>query len=131
MGQKPSWYPVNLCLDNLDWHWKAQSMVPADYVFGFAVALVIALNLYLGSPRIEGERVAMQWGPNGEPTWYAPKWLAMWGMIVFMAIVRLFIWLASTYAPQHVHGAELGIVIFSLIAAGSHLFVLMKARATL
>jgi hypothetical protein len=54
----------------------------------------------------------------------------MWGMIAFMAAVRLFIWLASTYAPQHVHGVELGIVIFSLIAAGSHLFVLMKARAT-
>ncbi|PWE78689.1 hypothetical protein XF30_19985 [Bradyrhizobium sp. SUTN9-2] len=105
-------------------------MVPADYVFGFAIAVVIGANLYLG-PRIASERVAMQWGPSGEPAWYAPKWLAMWGMIAFMAAVRLFIWLASTYAPQHVHGAELGIVIFSLIAAGSHLFVLMKARAPL
>ncbi|WP_051380463.1 DUF1648 domain-containing protein [Bradyrhizobium sp. WSM1743] len=105
-------------------------MVPADYVFGFAIALVLGLNLYFG-PRIPSERVAMQWGLNGEPTWYAPKWLAMWGMIAFMAAVRLFVWLASTYAPQHVHGAELGIVIFSLIAAGSHLFVLMKARTTL
>lgn len=105
-------------------------MVPADYVFGFAIALVVALNLYLG-PRIESERVAMQWGLNGEPTWYAPKWLAMWGMIVFMAAVRLFIWLATTYATQRVHGAELGLVIFSLIAAGSHLFVLMKARVPL
>lgn len=105
-------------------------MVPADYVFGFAIAFVVGSNLYLGSG-IETERVAMQWGPNGEPTWYAPKWLAMWGMIAFMAAVRLFIWLAWTYAPKHVHGAELGIVIFSLIAAGSHLFILMKARATL
>lgn len=105
-------------------------MVPADYVFGFAIALVVGLNLYLGL-RIASERVAMQWGRNGEPTWHAPKWVAMWGMIAFMVAVRLFIWLASTYAPQHVHGAELGIVIFSLIAAGSHLFVLMKARAPL
>ncbi|WP_377831171.1 DUF1648 domain-containing protein (plasmid) [Bradyrhizobium lupini] len=103
-------------------------MLPADYAFGLALALVIAFNLYFG-PRIERERVAMQWGRNGEPTWYAPKWLAMWGMIVFMTAVRLFIWLASTYAPQRVHGVELGIVIFSVIAAGSHLFVLMKARA--
>lgn len=102
-------------------------MVPADYVFGFAIAVVVGANLYLG-PRIASERVAMQWGPNGEPTWYAPKWLTMWGMIAFMAAVRLFIWLASTYAPQHVHGVELGIVMFSLIAAVSHLFVLMKAR---
>ena len=65
-------------------------MLPADYVFGFAVALVLAFNLYFG-PRIERDRVAMQWGPNGEPTWYAPKWLAMWGIIIFMAAVRLFV----------------------------------------
>jgi Protein of unknown function (DUF1648) len=102
-------------------------MLPADYVFGSAVALVAALNLYFG-PRIERERIAMQWGSNGEPTWYAPKWFAMWGMVVFMVAVRLFIWLASTYAPQSVHSVELGIVIFSVVVAGSHLFVLMKAR---
>jgi hypothetical protein len=47
----------------------------------------------------------------------------MWGMVAFMAAVRLFIWLPSTYAPQRVHGVQLGIVIFSVIAAGSHLFV--------
>ncbi|RXH07479.1 hypothetical protein [Bradyrhizobium guangzhouense] len=105
-------------------------MVPADYVFGFAIASVVGLNLYLG-PRIESGRVAMQWDRSGEPTWYAPKWLAMWGMIAFMAAVRFSIWLASAYQPQHVHGAGLGIVIFSLIAAGSHLFVLMKARTAL
>jgi hypothetical protein len=103
-------------------------MLSADYVFGIAVALVVAFNFYLG-PRIEREHVAMQWGPSGEPTWYAPKWLAMWGMLAFMVAVRLLIWLASTYAPQSVHGVELGIVIFSVIAVGSHLFVLMKARA--
>lgn len=72
-------------------------MLPADIVFGFAVAFVVGLNLYFG-PRIQRERVAMQWSSDGEPTWYAPKWIALWGMIVFMAAVRLFIWLASTYA---------------------------------
>ncbi|MGL3108055.1 hypothetical protein [Bradyrhizobium sp. BR 1432] len=103
-------------------------MLPADYVFGLAVALVVTFNLYFGL-RIDRERIAMQWGRSGDPTWYAPKWFAMWGMVVFMGAVRLFIWLASTYAPRSVHGVELGIVIFSVIAAGSHLFVLMKARA--
>jgi hypothetical protein len=108
--------------------WGSAIMLPADYVFGLALALVVTLNLYFAS-RIERERVAMQWDRNGEPTWYAPKWIMMWGMVAFMAAVRLFIWLASTYAPQRVHGVQLGIVIFSVIAAGSHLFVLMKARA--
>ncbi|MGA7810896.1 DUF1648 domain-containing protein [Bradyrhizobium sp.] len=103
-------------------------MLPADYVFALAVALVVTFNLYFGR-RIERERIPMQWGLNGQPTWYAPKWFAMWGMVVFMGAVRLFIWLVSTHAPQNVHGAELGIVIFSVITTGSHLFILMKARA--
>jgi hypothetical protein len=103
-------------------------MLPADYVSGLAVALVVTLNFYFGR-RIEQDRIAMQWGRNGEPTWSAPKWFAMWGMVVFMGSVRLFIWLVSTYAPQSVHGVELGIVIFSVATLGSHLFVLMKARA--
>lgn len=107
---------------------KAQNMSPADYVFGLAVALFVTLNLYF-APRIERDRIAMQWGRNGEPTWSAPKWFAMWGVVVFMGAVRLFIWLVSTYAPQSVHGVELGIVIFSVVALASHLFVLMKARA--
>lgn len=104
-------------------------MLPADYVFGSAVALVVACNLYFG-PRIERDRIAMQWGSDGEPTWYAPKWVAMWGMVLFMVAVRLFIWLVSTYAPQNVHGVELGIVASSVVAAASHLFVLKKAGTT-
>jgi hypothetical protein len=105
-------------------------MLAADYIFGLAVVFVIACNFYFG-PRIERERIAMQWGSDGEPTWYAPKPLAMWGMLLFMAAVRLFIGLVSTYAPQSVHGVEVGIAGFSVVAAASHLFILMKARAAL
>lgn len=36
-------------------------MLPADYAFGLALAVVVAFNLYFG-PRVERERVAMQWG---------------------------------------------------------------------
>ena len=102
-------------------------MFPADYVFGAAIALVVGSNLYFG-PRITGERVAMQWGFDDKPTWHAPKWVALWGMVVFMLVIRLFIWLASTYAPQSVHGAELGIVLFSIIVTAAHIFVLKMAE---
>src|ERR1700761_8758655 len=102
-------------------------MLPADYVFGAAVALIVASNLYFGS-RIEQTRVAMQWRSDGEAAWRAPKWLAIWGVVFFMVAVRFVIWLASAYAPSSVHSAEPGIVIFSAVVAGSHLFVLMKAR---
>jgi hypothetical protein len=49
-------------------------------------------------------------------------------MVPFMLAIRLFIWLASTYAPQSVHEAELGIVLFSVIAIASHIFVLKMAE---
>ena len=102
-------------------------MSSADYVFGAAVALVVGCNLYF-SPRVKRERVAMQWGTDGKPTWHAPKWVALWGMVPFMLAIRLFIWLASTHTPQYVHGAELGIVLFSVIVAAAHIFVLKMAE---
>jgi hypothetical protein len=74
------------------------------------------------------ERVAMQWRSDGKPTWHAPKWVALWGMVPFMLAVRLFIWLASTYAPQSGNGAELGIVLFSVIVTAAHIFVLKIAQ---
>ena len=102
-------------------------MSTADYVFGAAVALIVGCNLYFG-PRLRRERVAMQWRSDGTPTWHAPKRVALWGVVPFMLGVRLIIWLASAYAPQTVHGAELGIVLFSVIVAAAHVFVLKMAE---
>ena len=102
-------------------------MFPADYVFGAAIALVVGSNLYFG-PRIKSKRVAMQWGFDDRPTWYAPKWVALWGMAAFMLAIRLFIWLAPTYAPQTAHQAELGIVGFSVVVTAAHIFVLKMAE---
>ena len=102
-------------------------MLPADYVFGAAVTVVVGCNLYFG-PLIKREGVAMQWGTDGKPTWYAPKWVALWGTASFMLATRLFIWLASTYAPQTVHGAQLGIVGFAVIATATHIFILKMAE---
>jgi len=48
-------------------------------------------------------------------------------MVAFMLVVRLLIWLAVTYTPQLVHGVDLGIAGFSVIAAGAHLFTLKMA----
>jgi Protein of unknown function (DUF1648) len=104
-------------------------MLPADYFFAASVAFVVACNLHFG-PRISSDRVAMQWGLDGSPNWYAPKWLALWGMVAFMLAVRLFIWLTATYAPQHVHGVQLGILGMSATVAAAHFFVLKTASTT-
>jgi hypothetical protein len=103
-------------------------MLPADYVFAAALAFVAGCNLYFG-PRISSDHVAMQWGLDGRPNWYAPKWLALcWGLALLLA-GRVFIWLAATYAPQHVHGVQVGIVIMSVTVAAAHVFTLKTAAA--
>jgi hypothetical protein len=96
----------------------------ADIVFVVAVGFVVACNLYFD--KRTSDRVAMQWGLDGKPTWYAPKWITLWGMVAFMIAVRALIWAAMTYYPEKVHGPEMGLFGFSIIAAASHLFVLLK-----
>lgn len=101
-------------------------MLNADLIFWPVVAFLVAYNFCSGS-RIRGARIAMQWGPDGKPTWYAPKALALWGMVVFVLAVRLLIWIFSTYAPSKVHGAEIGVLIFSITVAASHVWIVRKA----
>jgi hypothetical protein len=101
-------------------------MLAADFVFLIAVGFVIACNLYF-EPRIKSDRIAMQWGADGKPTWSAPKRVALWGMVAFMLIVRVLIWASMTYTPETTHSPELGVALFSIIAALSHVFVLSKA----
>jgi hypothetical protein len=101
-------------------------MLVADLVFWPAVAFLAGCNLYFG-PRIRSARMAMQWRLDGEPTWYAPNAVGLWGMVAFALSVRLLIWVASTYAPEKVHGAEIGLLLFSVIVAVVHVLTLRRA----
>jgi hypothetical protein len=101
-------------------------MLAADLAFAIAVLAVTGCNLYFG-PRIRSDKIAMQWGFDGKPTWYAPKWLALWGTIVFMLAVRLLVWAAMTFDPQHVHGAEIGVLGFSMIMVLGQVYILSVA----
>lgn len=104
-------------------------MLTADIAFLAALAVMVGCNLYF-SPRIASERIAMQWGFDGKPTWYAPKLAAMWGMVAFAVIIRLVIYLAMTSMPDKVHGPEIGLLLFSIIVAATHVFTLaVAARA--
>ena len=104
-------------------------MLAADYVFWAAVAFIVWCNLYY-APRITSDRIAMQWGLDGKPTWFAPKAIALWGMVAFALSVRLIIWAATTYVPDKVNGPEIGLLMFSVIAAVAHFWLLHSgARA--
>ncbi len=62
-------------------------MMAADYAFWAAIAVMIGCNFYF-SPRILTDRIAMQWGFDGKPTWHAPKFVGLWGSVVFALVVR-------------------------------------------
>jgi hypothetical protein len=101
-------------------------MLAADYVFRLAIAFIAGANLLYG-PRIRSDHVAMQWGFDGKPAWYAPKAIALWGMLACTLAVRLLIWAVMAYAPDRVHGAEIGLLLFSVIVAVAHLWMLRTA----
>lgn len=101
-------------------------MMMADYVFWPAVVVMIACSFYFGS-RIHGDRMAMQWGFNGEPTWFAPKGIGLFGLAAFALAVRGLIWAAMTWIPERVHGAEIGLLLFSLIVVATHVIMLRAA----
>jgi hypothetical protein len=103
-------------------------MLPAEWVFAAALVFVATCSLYFGS-RIRSDRVAMQWGLDGTPNWYAPKWLALWWTVPFLLAIRIFIWLAATYTPQLVHGVQWGIVGVSVTVAVAHFYTLKTAAA--
>jgi hypothetical protein len=101
-------------------------MLPADYILAAALVFVAGCSLYF-APRISSDGVAMQWGLDGTPNWYAPKWLALWWAVPFMLAIRILIWLAATYTPQLVHGVEWGIVGMSVTVAAAHFYTLKTA----
>jgi hypothetical protein len=101
-------------------------MMMADYAFWPAIAFMAGCSLYF-APRIKSDRMAMQWGFDGKPSWSAPKAVGLWATVVLALLVRLLIWAAMTYTPQLVHGAESGLLMSSIILAAVHVFVLMAA----
>jgi uncharacterized membrane protein len=100
-------------------------MLHADFIFWPVVVLLVACNLYFG-PRI-GNQIVMQWGADGQPTWRASRAIGLWGAVAFALAVRLLIYVLSIYAPSRVHGAEVGLLLFSIIIAASHFLVLRRA----
>lgn len=101
-------------------------MLTADIALVAALFVMAGSNLHF-APRIKADRIAMQWSLGGIPAWSAPKLAAMWGPLVFAVVIRMTIWAAQTYAPDKVHGAEIGLTLFSAIIVVVHVVMLRSA----
>ena len=91
----------------------------ADIAFVAALLVMAGCSAYF-SPRITTARVPMQWDFHGQPTWYAPRLIGLWGPLVFALAVRLLIAALEHFVPNHVHHVTLGIIGFSVILAAVH-----------
>jgi hypothetical protein len=69
--------------------------VPDRTYFSAVRATRTKLRLRVSGPRQadwrgpdQGERIAMQWGFDGKPTWHAPKQIGLWSMVALIPAVR-------------------------------------------
>jgi hypothetical protein len=90
-----------------------------DVVFAVALLVMAGCSVYF-APRIRVERVPMQWGFDGKPTWYAPRLVGLWGPLVFVSGVRLLIAALEYFVPDKVHHVTLGILGLSVVMAVAH-----------
>ncbi len=51
-----------------------------------AIAAMSMINLYC-SGSIKTEKIPMQWGLGGRPTWFAPKTVGLWMLVAIFAVM--------------------------------------------
>jgi hypothetical protein len=98
----------------------------SNVVFGIALVVMAAVSIHFAG-RITAPKVPMQWGINGEPTWYAPRLVALWFSVGLAVLVRLFILFMEVYDPDKLHNAPIGLVLFSVIITIVHILQMSAA----
>jgi hypothetical protein len=73
----------------------------------------------------------MQWGFDGQPTWYAPKWVALYApILVTMFGVPLFLTgFDFAFPPPMAQRSAIGLIVFGAVMGttyGVYLFILMR-----
>lgn len=71
--------------------------------------------------RTKTPMLPMQWGLNGEPTWFAPRLVALWFSFGLAVLVRLLILFMEAYNPNELHRVSLGLILFSVIITVVHI----------
>jgi hypothetical protein len=102
-------------------------LAASDIVFGIALAVMAGVSIYFAG-RVTAPRLPMQWGFDRKPTWFAPRLVALWFSVGLAVLVRLFILVLETHAPEKLNKASLGLILFSVIIATAHV-IHMRAAA--
>jgi hypothetical protein len=92
----------------------------SNAVFGLALIVMAAVSVYFAG-RINAPRLPMQWGIGREPTWFAPRLIAIWFSFGLAVLVRLLILFMEAYSPEKLHGVLVGLIAFSAIITVVHI----------
>jgi hypothetical protein len=101
-------------------------------IYGFcAVVGAMGFAAFYFSKRIAAQKVPMQWGFDGQPTWYAPKWVALYApILVTMLGVPLFLTgIGFAFPPAGAERSVIGLIVFAVVMGatyGAYLFAVMR-----
>jgi hypothetical protein len=98
-----------------------------DIIFVCALAAMAGISAHY-SARIKTERMPMQWGTDGIPTWYASRLVGMWFALVFVLACRLLIAGLQHYWPDRVQGADIAVPFLAIVGLATH-FIHLRAAA--
>jgi uncharacterized membrane protein len=84
-------------------------------VFAAALAAIGVLSLCFAR-RISADRIPMQWGFDGKPTWYAPRAVGLWWSFCFALVVGGVIAFIMLTRDGNVHQNSYVLMIFSFAA---------------
>jgi hypothetical protein len=85
--------------------------------FILSLAVIAASSLHFGG-RIAMSKIPMQWGTDGNPTWYAARTIGLWWMAYFTLSVGIGLIVLGLYSESAKTGTIWYVVIaFSIITA--------------
>lgn len=58
------------------------------FVFALAILVIAGSAIHYGG-RISISRIPMQWGTDGNPTWFAPRIIGLWWLLYFTAVIGI------------------------------------------
>lgn len=76
----------------------------------FGLVFIAGCAIYYGR-QITSQKIPMQWGSNGTPTWFAPRLVGLWFSFGFTTIVSAVLLILALYHPQKLTGLIVAMVI--------------------
>jgi hypothetical protein len=85
-------------------------------LYALAVVVIAIATVRYGT-RIDSIRIPMQWGFDGNPTWFAPRLIGLWFPLIIGVLVGGVMLFAGLSGEPQGNRIWYGLIAFSLIVA--------------